>query len=79
MDKSYRLKHSIGPALRHRRLELDISEETTFEKTYLKIAAIEKSSHLRYNELIQLCKNYHWSLSQFFDEVEFLDKLRKMA
>lgn len=79
MDKNYPLTHLIGPTLRHRRLELGISNETIFEKFLLKVPAIEKSGDLCYSELIQLCKYYEWSLSQFFDEVEFLDKLQKVT
>lgn len=79
MDKNYPLVHLIGPTLRHRRLELGISEETIFEKYRLKILSIEKNSDLQYNEVIQLCRYYQWSLSQFFEEVDFLDKIRRMA
>ena len=79
MDKNFRLAHLLGPTLRHRRIELGISEECILEKFRLKILVIEKNSDLRYNELIQLCKHYQWSLSQFFDEVAFLDKIQKMA
>lgn len=63
MHKNYPPAY-LGPALRKRRFELGISEDTIFEKTFLKIAAIEKSGVLRYDELIQLCKYYHWTLAQ---------------
>jgi hypothetical protein len=77
MNKSYYLPHLIGPALRKRRLDLGISEETIFEKTFLKISAIEKSGELRYNELLHLCKYYHWSLIQLYAALEWQERVQK--
>jgi hypothetical protein len=75
MDKNYPPAH-LGPTLRKRRFELGISEDTIFEKTFLKISAIEKSGVLRYNELLQLCKYYHWSIDQLNDAVERQKRLQ---
>ena len=77
MNKNYYLPHLLGPALRKRRFDLGISEESINEKTRLKISAIEKSGDLRYMELIQLCKYYHWTLEQLHAAIVSQERLQK--